>query len=96
MKKVWVILFDNSPEAGSPIRIRGAYDSEEKVRKGFEKCLRTSWKQLTEYEDECDWDCHGNLDECVRDMRFSNSSYSLSVEVWNVNEDWEGSIFDDY
>ncbi len=89
MKKVWIILFDNSSEAGKPNRIRGIYDSEEKAREGFEKCLRENWKQLTEYEDECDWDCHGDFNECVKDMDFKNSRYRLSVEVWSGFESWE-------
>ena len=93
MKKAWIILFYNFPETGEPIQIRGVYDSKEKACKGFEKCLRENWKQLTEDEDECDWDCHGNFDECVKNMDFENHSYRLSVEAWNVNEDWKGSIF---
>ena len=96
MKKVWVILFDNSPECGSPIRIRGVYDSEEKARKGFEKCLRESWEDLTEDENECDRSCHGDFNVCVKDMCFENTHYLLNVEVWNVNEDWESSVFDGY
>jgi len=94
MKKVWVILFDNSPECGSPIRVRAVYDSEEKARKGFEKCLRASWEDLIEDEDE--WTYHGDFDNCVKNMEFNNSRYYLNVEVWNVNEDWDGSIFNDY
>ncbi len=95
MKKVWVVLFDNSPECGSPIRVRAVYDSEEKARKGFEKCLRANWDELTKNGDE-DFKPYDDFDTCIKELSFNNFHYGLYVEEWKVNEDWEGSIFDDY
>ncbi len=93
MKKIWVMMFDYDPKGEA--LVRAIYDSEERARKGFKKCLRENWKELTGREDECDWDCHGNFNECVKKMYFNNFRYSLKIEVWELNADWIGSLFDD-
>lgn len=93
MNKIWVMMFDYAPKEEA--LVRAIYDSEERAREGFKKCLRENWKELTGCEDEYDWDCHGDFNECVKDMYFNNFHCSLKIEVWELNEDWKGSLFDD-